>query len=136
MKIVNNKKLDMKVWQRKHLLVCESGWVTGIRKRRNCATGICVYQQYIFPFSQKLTLQFLKKYSANICKSFVYAFFIFPYVIKMDKTSFTLVGPTVTRLVPAVLLLNNQLCMYANPVFWVPASWGKVLGVLRPLPNS
>ena len=23
----------------------------------------------------------------------------------------------------------------ANPVFWVPISWGKVLGVLRPLPN-
>ena len=25
--------------------------------------------------------------------------------------------------------------IYANPVFWVPVSWGKVFGVLRPLPN-
>ena len=25
--------------------------------------------------------------------------------------------------------------IYANPVFWVPVSWGKVFMVLRPLPN-
>ena len=28
---------------------------------------------------------------------------------------------------------NLQICV--NPVFWVPVSWGKVLEVLRPLPN-
>ena len=31
--------------------------------------------------------------------------------------------------------LNNRVSIYANPVFWVPVSWGKVFGVLRPLPN-
>ena len=30
---------------------------------------------------------------------------------------------------------NMLYHIYANPVFWVPVSWGKVLGVLRPLPN-
>ena len=29
----------------------------------------------------------------------------------------------------------KQTFMYANPVFWVPVSWGKVFGVLIPLPN-
>ena len=29
----------------------------------------------------------------------------------------------------------NTRYSYANPVFWVPVSLGKVYGVLRPLPN-
>ena len=30
-------------------------------------------------------------------------------------------------------ILDNTI--YANPVFWVPVSWGKVFEVLRPMPN-
>ena len=30
---------------------------------------------------------------------------------------------------------SRRVQIYASPVFWVPISWGKVLGVLRPLPN-
>ena len=35
---------------------------------------------------------------------------------------------------PRYLQFTVGIWIYANPVFWVPVSWGKVLEVLKPLP--
>ena len=45
-------------------------------------TRICVLGQYIVLFSGNLSLQFLKKYSANMRKSFVYACLYFSLCYK------------------------------------------------------